>query len=284
MGWFSDPPPAPAPDPLIGEAAKMNAELGKRAMDISEARYAEERPMRDALSQRALDVADAQLATSRQQSQIADEERAYLTNTFRPLERSLVAEAIDYDTSARRDTMANEAIAGVNSQFAGAQQGINDAAGARGVDVSSPAVMAELRKLMVAQGAAGALAGNQARRNVEQQGYARRMDAASLGRNLPSQQATAAQIATNAGSTSVGTAGVPLSVSQQATQGLMQGIGTNMQGNSSAAGIMNQVYNGQLSAWDSINRANSAQTAAFGQALGMAGGAYLARLPVKAGS
>lgn len=95
-------------------------------------------------------------------------------------------------------------------------------------------------QMAMAQAAAKAGAASKARDNVELQGYARKMDAANMGRNLASNQATSAGVALNAGNSAANNAGTPLTQANQAMATMGQGFGTAIQGNNSAGNLYGQ--------------------------------------------
>ncbi|MEY4764319.1 MAG: hypothetical protein RI907_992 [Pseudomonadota bacterium] len=119
-----------------------------------------------------------------------------------------------------------------------ARMGINPESGAH------QAVM-DAGDIGAAKVAAGAA--YQARKNVELQGYARKMDAANLGRNLASNQATSAGVAVNAANASAGNAATPVAIGNQATAGVSAGIGQAIGGNASAGSLYSQAGSLDLS-------------------------------------
>ena len=142
-----------------------------------------------ALAQEAQNV---QLGIAQQQQQVANDYNDYNKTVFRPLETQLVSEAQQAGNPAELDRAAGEAAAGVKSSFAMtadasgrslARMGINPASGrALAVRVNDDAT--------AALGAAAAA--NTARETAKTVADGKKMDAASLGRNLPSAQAVAA--------------------------------------------------------------------------------------------
>lgn len=72
-------------------------------------------------------------------------------------------------------------------------------------------------------------------------GYARKMDAASLGRGLASSQATSAQVALTAGNNAVSNTAAPINAANQSTQANGAGFGTAINGNNSAGNLYGQI-------------------------------------------
>lgn len=260
----------------VNAAAASNADLGKEALAWYKQAYADQAPARAAAEQRAGQVADAQVEAMNTATTQAKELDAYNKETFRPLEQKIVADAQAYDTPARRMQAAAEAAADVDQSAAATRQA-NDMALAR-----SGIAPGSARALMVQEDTAGAAvkaragAMTQAVRNVEQQGYARTMDAAGLGRNIASNQATQQQIATQAGSAGVQSGTAALTAAQSGNATMQQGFSTSLNANTAAGNLYGQVAQIQQSG-------NNATTALMGQ-LGTAAGYFLSDKTKKSGT
>ena len=220
MGGKSSPPP---PDYSGME------KVANRQLDFAERQYAEMRPILQG-------IANTQQDAQRQQMQQAQDYYNYQQETFRPVERGLVAEAQRFNTDAYREQQAREAAASAGRAFETTQAASDRAMAARGVNPNSGAgrALATQGNLGLAAMRAGAMTG--ARQQAEQMGYARRMDAAGLGRNLAGASTAAYQGANQAG-TSAG--GMYQSAGNQFQQGLSN-AGTTF-GN--MAGTQASVYN-----------------------------------------
>jgi len=223
----------------VNDAARSNAALSKEALDWAKQRYAEEAPARQAAIDMAMKTANQQFDIAQQNADISKDYYDYQKGTFRPLEQGIVKAAEEYDTTARREQKAGQAVAGVNTQIDNARTAMRERMASRGIDLSGGNVMAQEAAMAVQGGAAAAAAANKAREDVELQGYARKMDAANLGRGLASSQATSAGVALNAGNSSVGNAQVPVSIGNQATQSVQSGIQQAIGGNASAGSLYN---------------------------------------------
>ena len=134
----------------------------------------------------------------------------------------------------------------------------------RGVDPSSPAYMAAQAGSQQMEAAQKAAAGNAASKNVETIAAAKKADAAGLGRNLASNQATAASLALSQGNSSVGNAQVPLSVASNGANMMNAGFSGAGSLNSSAAGIYGNIAGVQASA----NSSNDALMGTIGSVAG----------------
>lgn len=249
----------------MNAAALANAEIAKDALAWYKQVYAENAPAREKAADYAYQVADQQLASSKLNDSISKDYWDYQKGTFRPLEQGIVTDAQNYDTAARREAKADQATADVGMQVALAQQAQNRDLARKGVMPGSGKMLAMSNQMALGEAAAKAGAANKAREQVELQGYARKMDAANLGRNLASNQATSAGVALNAGNSAVNNAGVPLAQSNAAVQTAGQGYNTAISGNNSAGNLYGQAAQLQNQA----NATDSQMFASLGTAAGM---------------
>lgn len=254
---------APAPDPNIGKAAMENMALSKESLDFVKQMYADSAPERATASAKANQVTDAQLRLMDQQEALTQDRINYETDTFRPLEKQLVADAYAYDTPERRAAEAGKAMQTVGTQFDVARQGMRRQASASGIDPSSGNFIANLGTMGVREAATKAASGTAATNLVETTGRAMKADAAALGRGLPSAQATTAGLALTAGNSAANTAQIPAQVAANGTSMMTQGYNTAMQGNASAGNLLLGQYNAVAKAGD-----NSGAMMGLGSAVG----------------
>lgn len=229
--------------------------LSKESLDWSKQVYADGKPARDAAEKRSQEVSDAALTGMKNAEARAADLETYNKETYRPLEQGIVSDAQAYDTPMRRLAAGESAMAGVDSSAQKIQQAQARELGRAGIAPGSTKALALAEDSAVAQSKVRAAAGTTAVNNVEQQGLARKMDAASLGRNIQSAQATQQQIATQSGQTSAGS-GMQALVAQQSGTGVVQsGFNTAMNGNASAGGM----YAGIASRYDKQAAASAQQ-------------------------
>lgn len=230
-----------APDTSgMNQAAAANAELARKAFEWFSQEYAKTAPDRERAATEASQVTQANLDNMRQQTELSKEYADYNRSTFRPLEQRLVQEAQDYNTAERRQAAADGAVADVNQAIAQQRE-------ARMADLASFGIAPDSARSQSAMASGGinaskavASAAKGARDKVEATGRAMMADAALMGRNLPSAQATAVQTATGAGAGAVGASQAGLGAVQSGA-GLMQtGFSTAMQGNQSAGSLYGQ--------------------------------------------
>lgn len=226
-------------------AAAESAALGREELDFAKQQYADSKPMRDAAAAKSLEVSDAQLQSMKQNDAIAKDYYDYQTGTFRPLEKQIVADAEAFDTPEKRADAAAAARADVEQSFGSAQDATRRAVLRTGGTVGSGRSLALMQDAALAKAKASAGATTSAVRNVEQQGYARKMDAASLGRNLASNQATSASVAINAGNSAAANGSRALDASTSGVGTVMQGYGGAMQGAANAGNLYGQIASSQ---------------------------------------
>jgi len=226
MGGKSSPPP-PDYGPM--------KELGEKQLAFAERQYADIKPIAER-------VANQQLASQEQQMKQAKEYYDYQQETFRPVERGLVAQAQEYDTEANRERIAAQAAADTARAFGAAEGMTSRNLARRGVGPGSGNAMAMQNQnaLSLASARAGAMTG--ARNQAEQIGYARKLDAVGLGRGLAGASTAAYGAATGAGSAGLGSSMAPGSQYMQGMQQAGQTYGGILNSQTSAynAGMSQQ--------------------------------------------
>jgi hypothetical protein len=192
------------------------ADLGREQLAFAQQQYGEMAPL-------ARQIADQQMATQRELMDMGREDRQYQIETFRPMERGLVADAEAFSTEGFREQQARDAAAAAGRAFGGIQDSSMRAMASRGINPASGAGMAMQTQgnLGLAAQRAGAMTG--ARNQAEQMGFARRMDVTGLGRGLGGAAVGAYGAATGAGSAGMTTSMAP---GGQYMQGMGQGAST----------------------------------------------------------
>jgi len=246
------------------QAALMTAQLSKEQLEWAKQIYAETAPQRAAAEGRAGEVSDMQLASGRQQMGLADEYADYNRRVFRPLEESIVSDAKNFDTEAKREELAGLALGDVNQQFGAARATATRDMSRMGVNPADGKFGATNTQLTLGQALAGADAQNKARANAITLASAKKMDAASLGRGLPGNQATAASLAMSQGNSSVGNANAALAPGQQAQAMLGSAYSGARQGYGQSANIYGNIANTEAG----VDSANDSTMAGLGAAAG----------------
>lgn len=227
-----------APDTSKSDATAADlANLSKDQFEWVKTQFEASAPERALATKTAQQVSEAQLKGMNTATQMAEDYDQYNKSVYRPLERSIVADAQNFDTEAERERLAGLAVGDVNQSFANArEQGVRDLT-RHGVNPNDGAYGQVAKELALGQSLAGADAATKSRQQSMTLGRALKMDAASLGRGLPSQQATQAGLALTAGSNSANTAQIPGQITTQGVNMVSQGAGNAVNGLNSAGNI-----------------------------------------------
>lgn len=215
-------------------------QLARDQFDWFKAEVARTQPQRDASEALANKVAGAQLQGMEFATQQARDMDARNKAVFQPLEDRIVADAQQFDTQGRRMQAANEAAAEVEASFGRAQDDLSRSLARSGVTPGSGRSMSLMQDAALQKAKAVTGATTSAVRNVEQQGYARRMDAAGIGKGIISNQATMQQIAQGGGAQAVGASGAATATSQGGANLMQAGFSGAQAGLSNAGNLYSQ--------------------------------------------
>jgi hypothetical protein len=199
MGFYGSTPKAPDYTPLA-DASKESAEI---MADLQREINAENARQYDQTMQAIMPVLQQQGSIAAETAAQGREDRAYNIEVFRPLERGLVADARAYHTDAKREELAAQAAADVGRAFGNTQNATGRAMASMGVNPNSgkARAMQNQNALSLAAMRANAMTGT--RQQAENIGYARKLDAAGLGRNLTGASQGAYALSLNAGNSLV---------------------------------------------------------------------------------
>ena len=206
---------APLANASNAAAEKMGA-LGQEQLDFAKLQYEQNNPLMQ-------DIAQKQGLMMDQQKTQGKDYYDYNKETFRPLEKGIVADAQAYDTDAMRNQLATKAAADSGLAFGRTQQANERAMASMGVNPNSGRFqgIGSQSALMQSANRAGAMTGT--RERAQQMGHARKMDAAGLGRGLAGASQGAYAGAVGAGGAAAGTYGM---AGNQYMQGMGQGSAT----------------------------------------------------------
>lgn len=224
----------------INRAAESSAEVGRDALAFWKQIYEDSAPAREQATATANQVSLAQARGMDTATRLAEEAYAQ-GRPFREAERAMLEEANNFDTEAKREELAGLALGDVNQQFGAAKEQAMRGLQRTGVNPADGAYAGATKQITLAQALAGADAKNKARAQATTMGHAMKMDALSLARGLPGQQATQQNIALNAGNSAVGNAQVPLAVANSGGQMMQQGFNAAQDGNRTAGNLYGQI-------------------------------------------
>jgi hypothetical protein len=270
MGKKSKTPKAPNYQPLIDAASKESAYAFQRQQEQDQwakDAYAANKQNADTVIQSSLQSMNDQYAN-------AQKDRSRYDTTFIPLQDEYISKAKDYASPERMETEAGKAEADVAAQFGAARQSAQDRLEAYGVDPSSTRAGALDLGTRIAQGAAQASAGNQARSLTEQTGNQMLLQAIGLGQNLPAQSAAEYQGSLAAGNQAVNT-GLATTASGAQTMGTGQSWGALGQG---ALGNWSDILGSDYKNKMAYSEAKQKESSGWGSFLGQAAGTAMSFL------
>lgn len=238
------------------EAAERMESLGERELAFAERQYQEALPLRN-------QIVSSQLAAQDEQTRQARDYFDYQQQTFRPLERGLVADAERFSTEGFREQQARDAAAATGRAFGVMQDASARAAASRGVNPNSGAGMALQSQNMLGLAAQRANAMTGARNQAEQMGFARRLDVTGLGRNLAGASTAAYGGATSAGSAAMGNQMAPGNQYGQLSSGARNIAGALYSGATNQAISAQNNYMGMLGGL--VGMGGTVTAAKFGQ-------------------
>lgn len=266
-------PDAPQPDPLIGQAAKQNADIAASMRDIAKDNLAWERERAAKQDPLVEKIVNQQIESGDKNAARADEQWQHYLDLFQPVESKMVQDAMEFDSPERKERMAGEAGADTTRAYQAMQDQQARMMGRLGVNPNSGRFAALNNEMGLNQAKDTAGAMNAARRATEQQGMALRTGAAQFGRNMPNTGLAADSTALNAGNSAVGNMGANNAARAQSMNTAAQWFGGAQAGNNSAGGLMNNLYSNQLNAWNMENQNTMAGLAGLGGLMGAAGSA-----------
>ena len=246
MGKSSPPPPDYTPlANASAQAASIQAGLGRDQLAFAREQYDRTAPMLERIANQQMSAQDEQMAQARDYYN-------YQQDTYRPLERGLVADAQRFNTEAYRNDLASKAAADAGVAFGQSQAMNQRAMAAMGANPNSGRFAGMQQASGLAQAATRANAMTGARMQADQMGYARKLDAAGLGRGLAGASSAAYGGATNAGSQ----AGINAqSAGSNYMLGMGQGAGTIANGQQMQLGGLGNILNTQADMY--MNSANA---------------------------
>jgi hypothetical protein len=265
------------------DIAKTQAASAKEYLDFQKQQYADLKPLAESLGKAQLETMEQQSAIAKENQAIAQDQTNYNNETYRPLEKSIVEDANSYSTEAKQEELARKGMADVATAYDAQRKQALATLSSFGINPNSNRFAAINAQLSQGQAADSAGVATNARSNAEQLGYARKMDAASLGRGLASNASTSYGVALNAGNSSVnsGTAAMGTMSAPGTAMGASYGNYSTQLGNSAnsyyGAGNLN------ASGYKITSAAESAGSAGLGSLAGQFMSSGVGQAAMKAG-
>jgi hypothetical protein len=263
MGKKGSAPKAPDFGPLAEIAQKSadySYQLAQEQMTWAKQQYADNKAVGD-------QVIDFAMGQMDKQSAWADADRKRYEDIYQPLEEQAALRAQDYVTPERQEFEAGKAEADVAAQFNQARQAAQDRLEQFGVDPSQTRSGALDLGTRVAEAAAQASAGNQARFRTEQYGDQLMANVINTGKGYPQQVLGAAGQAGTSGNQATNT-GLATTASGANTMGTgyqWQGAGNQALGQWGQ--MLNAGFQNELARYQANQQGSSGWGAAAGTAL-----------------
>lgn len=252
------------------EVAEIQAKTANDYLDFYKSQYADLKPLME-------DVYKSQIAMSDSNKARADEYSAYEKSTYRPLEKRLVSDALNFNTDAKREELARTAGADVSQAFGIARGTQNRQLAAAGIRPDSNRFAALNNNLLVQEALGRAGAQNKSRVDAEGLGYARMMDAASLGRNLSSNASTAYGVSLNAGNSAVDNMGKATALGGQGYTGASNIYSQAANSYGTAGNIYGQDFANRMTGYNAQMNQQNAMYGALGSMAGNVAGWYMTK-------
>ena len=130
-------PKPPKPDPLIGQAAKQNADIAQQQLDVAREQLAWEKDRAKTQDPLIQKIVDQQIASGDANAARAESQWETYRKLFAPVEERMVQDANTFDSRERQERMAAEAAADVARSYRGALEANQRAMERLGVNPSS---------------------------------------------------------------------------------------------------------------------------------------------------
>jgi hypothetical protein len=260
---------APGPDPAIGAAAAAQAALAKESLDFYKSIYETDiKPMQQK-DQALREGLIGDMRTSMQQQQkFAEDQNKYYKDTFQPVEKKMVEEAMGYDSDENIAQRRGIAGASVNKAFSNARDQQSRSLAAYGVNPNSGAFARANASLTSNQALTNATAQNQADFETRDKGIALRAGAANFGRNMPNTAATYYSNANSAGSQASGISAAGMDAVNKNAATMGSGFNTAIQANQSAGNLYLGKFGAEMQGYQADQAAVGGLFSAAGMAFG----------------
>jgi len=127
----------PKPDPLIGQAAKQNADIAQQQLEAAQQQLAWEKERAAVQDPLIRQIVDQQIGLGDANASRAESQWQIYRDLFAPVEARMVKDANEYDTPERKERMAAEAAADIARGYHGALESSQRAMERLGVNPNS---------------------------------------------------------------------------------------------------------------------------------------------------
>ncbi|NVZ08031.1 tail fiber domain-containing protein [Allochromatium humboldtianum] len=229
------------------KSALLSYELGMEQVELSRSQYEELKPLYEQIT---ASLVDTQNQTNKQGTDYYN----YWKNSYQPVEQRLLAQAESFNSDAYKEEQARQAAVDAAKAYAVTQQANNRSMAAMGVNPNSGRFAGQRNQSTLALAAQRANAMTNARSQAESTGYARLLDATSLGRGLTGASTGAYSVAINAGNSAGANAST---AGNNYMAGLSSGASTIQAGQSLQMSGLSSILNSQTSVYNNSVSSNA---------------------------
>lgn len=266
---------APDPNPGMLASAAAAKEIGQIQKQTADDMLAFYRQQYDEMKPLLTEVMNTEMSTMKANQARADEYADYERQTFRPLEKQLVKDAEEFSTEGNREALARKAALDVNVAASNARAQEGRALSRMGVNPNSGRFAALNNQLTLGQAATAAGAQTAARFEADNMGFARRMDAAGLGRNLATNASTAYGVSLAAGDAASKTSMAGGNFMGSGFQGAQAGYSGAASAYGTAGNIYGSEFNARMQGYNAQQQAQGSAMSGIGSMIGTGIGAYM---------
>lgn len=190
------------------------------------------------------------------QFQTAGDTRAFINENYRPINRAIVQDAMNYGSPGRVAREAGDAAARVGQQADIGRENLLREATSRGVNTGSGNFIAGLAQNGVGEGIAKAAAANTARREVDEIANQRRLQASEIGQREEQNQLNQLASSQQAGDAMQRALLSPINASNEVQQGLNSSLNLGSSATTAAASVLSDAYkqrSGNIYNYDKLN-------------------------------
>lgn len=241
-------PDVPDTTPAQMQANQMNADIAQKQLDMQDKTYKYMMDRQEGVDAVTKQVTDRQMAMAEETQAQGRDLYDYQKSVFRPVEQSLVSQAMRESTPDYYEQYAQKAVAAQAGANANAQGQMERNLASMGVSPNSGAFASAQRGLQLANAAALGGVANDSRDRAESLGWAKKAEVAGIGKGLVGAGNASYALSSNA-NTSAGSAMNAASGTAGATIGTgaqFGGLAVSSAGN--AAQGYNDIYKTQTSA------------------------------------
>lgn len=250
--------------------AGANEKVGMRSLDINEKQFEETKKLQEEYLSLIRENNVSDRAVKDMQLGLMGDEQRRRQEIFNPLEQGLVAEAKEFDSAARVSSEMGKADAAVVKAYTRAIDGASRDQLRMGVNPNSGKSLALRENAALGLASEAATQSTAAGERTKAKGFAMRMDAAGLGRNLATNQTAAADSALRAGQSQVNNMGAGINVGNEAMRTANQGYGVASSAFTNAGNLYGQASEAAFNS-DPFNQLTKVAGYGFGQ---WAGGGF----------